>query len=191
MNFASEYVLKKKNLSSFQNKEKIFEPDTNVISATFDHLIESKNTHAGDAIICSQCSSVLSKYSKISDIKENRRKTWKCEFCNFENTILVQNDEIPNQEEITYLIESNHKVSQNNVALDSAYIIYCIDISGSMSVSTPVQATFSLPTDQRRNDFFRNIDGENHPFQLRPLIRHITRLEVKLLTNFALFFNDF
>lgn len=178
MNFASDYVLTNNNLSSFQKKEKIFQPDTNVISATFDHLIESKNTHAGDAIICSQCSSVLSKYSKILDIKDNRKKIWKCEFCSFENKIFVQIDEIPNQEEITYLIESNHKVSQNNSDLDSTYVIYCIDISGSMSVTTPVQANFSLPTDHRRNEFFRNVASEDFSLQQGPRTRHITRLEV-------------
>lgn len=179
MNFASEYVLSKIRNLNEKNKESFFQPDTNVISATFDHLVDSPNTHAGEAILCSKCSAVLSKHSKLADLNDDKKKLWICEFCNYENKILIHLDEIPSQEEITYLLESNNQTLATNNSFDSTYVVYCIDISGSMSVTTPVNASLNLPTDRRRDERFRNVAGEDFVPNFRSNIKHLTRLEVK------------
>lgn len=189
MNFASEYVLSKQKHTKSEKDEHFFQPDTNVISATFDHLVDTQNTHAGEALYCSKCTAVLSKHSKISDIENDVKKLWTCEFCNFGNVIFVESDEIPNQEEVTYLIESDHKASATNTNSESNYIVYCIDVSGSMSVTTPVQANFSLPTDQRREESFRMFAGNDFSSQSRSRVRHITRLEAKLFLFKLIYFH--
>lgn len=184
MNFASDYVYKKKIDNKEHNQNtglcslSLPEPDTNVISARFDHLVETHNTHAGEPIFCNQCQAVLSKYSKLTDSKENKKKIWVCEFCNFENKIFIEKEEIPINEEATYILETAAEINLNQESKDSNYLIYCIDISGSMSVTTPVNFNFKLPMDNRREEVLRNMAGEYYPQYQQPHVRHITRLEV-------------
>jgi hypothetical protein len=118
------------------------DPDTNVISIKFDNLIDLTNSHTGDPIRCNNCDAILSNCSKIQDPNSlTHKRLWKCEFCNFENNLTIDENEIPKSEEVTFIIEpapmsenSSAKKSSN----ESKYLIYCIDISGSMSVTTPV-----------------------------------------------------
>ena len=136
MNFASEYVLA-------ENKKKGGddggEPDTNVVSVKFNQLIETYQAHAGDPIKCGNCEAILSKISHLSDfsneLQPKNNHIWKCDFCQFENKIYIDKNEIPSQDEITYIIDpAPNKADENNnnltSELDSKYLIYCIDISG-------------------------------------------------------------
>ena len=75
------------------------EPDTNVVSMKFDQLVETCATHAGDPIKCGNCEAILSKISHINQEKEtgsvnDGKKLWKCEFCNFENRIFLDENDI-------------------------------------------------------------------------------------------------
>ncbi|CAF0935328.1 unnamed protein product [Brachionus calyciflorus] len=175
MNFASAFVYARKS-KPFSSDNCLPEPDTNVISAKFDHLVDMYDAHTGEPIFCSQCNAVLSKQSKITSSNDSKKKIWLCEFCNFENKIFIDKEEIPTSEEATYILQSPHDSNETQENSDSNYLIYCIDISGSMSVTTQINADFVLPTDQLREETHRHMAGEFYP-QYRSRVRHITRLE--------------
>ncbi len=143
MYFASDFVLAKHKIrSSEQESIESNEPDTNIVSMKFNQLIETNYAHAGDAIKCFNCEAILSKISKISEEKlVDEKRLWTCEFCNFENRIFIDNNEIPKSHEVSYILEPAAEKSTDSV--DSSYLIYCIDISGSMSVTTEVKIEFS------------------------------------------------
>lgn len=209
MNFASEYVLTEtKNrrrrtadprpshpssatsapsASAANLYEFTSEPDTNVVSMKFDQLVETCATHAGDPIKCGNCEAILSKISHINQEKEtgsvnDGKKLWKCEFCNFENRIFLDENEIPNIEEVTYILEpapskNEDEANSEEELKEAKYLIYCIDISGSMSVTTPVKGNFELPTDKIRRENLQAATGETHMRFNFSGIRHISRLE--------------
>jgi hypothetical protein len=153
MEFASKFVLTNKRTNNNSNKNSRnsdYEPDTNVISAKFNTLAEVENAHTGDPFICIKCDSVLSHISKLNESPDDlaltsstSKKIWKCEFCNFENKITVHSEkELPKRDQVTYLLEppqtppSSSRLTSDE---ESKYLIYCIDISGSMSITTPVR----------------------------------------------------
>ena len=151
MNFASDFVYARKGkakLPEIEKKESAAassfsldddELDTNVVSAKFDCLIETSNAHAGDPVKCQNCEAIFSKISKLSSPNPvNGKRIWQCEFCNFQNQIFIEEEEKPKEDEVTYVLESApDKTIEENV--DNKYLIYCIDISGSMSVTTEVK----------------------------------------------------
>jgi hypothetical protein len=130
--------------SAFHLDASASEPDTNVVSMKFNQLVETCATHAGDPVKCGNCEAILSKISHIDEEKQtgsmnDGKKLWKCEFCNFENRIFLDANEIPNSNEVTYILEPAPSKNETQTELkESKYLIYCIDISGSMSVTTPV-----------------------------------------------------
>lgn len=124
--------------------------------------------------------------SKISNVSKESsldgKKTWTCEFCNFENRIFLDENEIPSSEEVTYILEpaAAREDANESSEQDSKYLIYCIDISGSMSITTEVPGNFELPTDRIRRENLYSATGERHHHYGQ--VRHISRLEVNINT---------
>lgn len=190
MYFASEYVLTEDSKSRRAPQIEActaglpvqeLEPDTNVVSMKFNSLVETHSTHAGDPIKCNHCEAILSKISTVSDESHlDGKRVWKCEFCNFENRIFVDNNEIPSNEEVTYILEPaptrDNELSSLNT--DSKYLIYCIDISGSMSITTQLNRNFELPTDKIRRENLLSATGERSIAPSYSRVKHISRLEV-------------
>lgn len=149
MYFASDYVYGKKRqilnapIAAGISSSQAADTDTNVVSARFDQLVETSMTHAGDYYQCenANCDAVLSKLSKLSEQDPvTKKRTWACEFCNYENKLLIEKEEVPENDTITYIIEPPAaQTTETSSNVDSQYLIYCIDISGSMSVSTKVK----------------------------------------------------
>ena len=134
MYFASEYVLASKAVKNtlVNNvilKEELDEPDTNIVSVKFNQLVETSLAHAGDPVKCDNCEAILSKISVVGNtLALDGKRIWICEFCNFENKIFIEDNEIPREDEVTYIIEP--AVDKKEEITDSKYLIYCIDISG-------------------------------------------------------------
>lgn len=159
------------------------EPDTNVVTIKFDKLMEPSAMQAGDAIKCNNCDAYLSHISKLEEIKiagVDDKQTWKCEFCNFVNNLQIDNEEIPKLNDVTYMLEPAPGVVTAATAADihSEYVVYCIDISGSMSVTTEVRGNFKLPTDNLRDQRAQEMAaGEPFYRQQQRYVRHVSRLE--------------
>jgi hypothetical protein len=161
-------------------------PDTNVVTIKFDKLKDPSVMQAGDSIKCQNCDAYLSCLSKVEVNKEagvgnDDHKLWKfgMKFCNFTNNLQVDNEEIPKIDDVTYMLQPAPGVQNATNAEDihSEYVVYCIDISGSMSVSTKVAGNFRLPTDYIRGQRAEEITDD--PFHVLQAYheRYISRLE--------------
>ena len=71
--------------------------------------------------------------------KESSSQLWKCEFCDTENIVNLEEEEIPKEETLDYILMSPDQVIESDSNLSGAdkdiTIVFCIDISGSMCVT--------------------------------------------------------
>lgn len=83
------------------------------------------------------------------DISQLKFKdVWICEFCGTRNEVEITKQEVSSEEEVTYLItppSTPSWSSQVGAKLsfsegDDEFIVFCIDTSGSMSVTTEVRS---------------------------------------------------
>ena len=64
---------------------------------------------------------------------KNNESLWACEFCAYPNIIRIEKEEIPQTDDIFYMLESEHeKIASEN---DST-MIFCVDVSGSMNTTS-------------------------------------------------------
>ena len=93
----------------------------------------------GDAEFCATCKGVFNKTSVI--VKEGEQQFWTCEFCNTKNEVHIEDEEVPAENEVTYILEAaaqvenaeEEKKETGEVKSDKISVVFCIDISGSMS----------------------------------------------------------
>eukprot|EP01114_Cavostelium_apophysatum_P023522 TRINITY_DN888_c0_g1_i2.p1 TRINITY_DN888_c0_g1~~TRINITY_DN888_c0_g1_i2.p1 ORF type:complete len:545 (+),score=140.04 TRINITY_DN888_c0_g1_i2:103-1737(+) len=116
-------------------KKRVRQADTNVISIQFGNLLEGAHISTGDPIFCTQCNANFNVHSKING------NVWKCEFCDKENEVKVDAEEVPKVDTVDYIVGS---VAQAKISEDSNTVIFCIDISGSMCVSYEVAGKFQF-----------------------------------------------
>jgi hypothetical protein len=64
----------------------------------------------GDPVICEKCKAVLNKDSVLKPIMGKESRLWKCEFCYYENEIFIDDEEIPKNNEVNYLVEAAAQV---------------------------------------------------------------------------------
>jgi hypothetical protein len=135
-----------------KEQKKVRKTDSNIIAVKFDELTISNETFAGETKHCSQCSAILSMHSLSNITTESVTNIliWKCEFCDHINKLESTNiNEIPKQEDVTYLIEPAPPVPTTTTneptlvntkdikSTDDNFLTYCIDISGSMDTQIP------------------------------------------------------
>ena len=66
---------------------------------------------------------------------------WKCEYCGTENKVDISQDEIPKGHQVTFMMAPPPVLTGGAVAgcsMEDSVVVFCIDISGSMCVTTPV-----------------------------------------------------
>ncbi|EAS02966.1 Sec23/Sec24 trunk domain protein (macronuclear) [Tetrahymena thermophila SB210] len=131
-----------------------------------------QNLQMGDPIFCKGCKAVLSKISKLEEnkkkeegekveieeeenkdnkqeqqqikeeLEENGNMIWNCEFCKTKNVINIEREELPQQEDVIYMVQSvNMRNVQENAQNfeEENTIVFVIDVSGSMSVTAPIK----------------------------------------------------
>jgi hypothetical protein len=154
MNFSSKYIFKnntkpihtnpqgESNISLLKNPYFDYEPNTNVLTIKFSKLKEKSSMQTGDAIKCQNCEAYLSQISKLEVVSNpdgsiiDGQKLWKCEFCNYKNNLKIDDEEIPTSDDVVYMLQPAPGIQCKTVAIDhSEYVVYCIDVSGSMSTS--------------------------------------------------------
>eukprot|EP00727_Mastigamoeba_balamuthi_P004470 m51a1_g14020 hypothetical protein (541) ;mRNA; r:1106547-1108458 len=119
---------------------------TNVASVLAGPSVSSAPVPAitGDPIVCKNehCRAVLSR-SDSSRLRRDPsgRQVWRCQLCATENQVNVEKEELPTTDVVEYVIQPPQSSSS---ALPST-VIFCIDVSGSMCVTT------ELPS-RRRED---------------------------------------
>ena len=128
-----------------ENKKEIYnkETDVNIVGIEYQKILEKEFSLNEKPIKCSKCNAVLNMFSNINLI-ENDKYKWECEFCKNVNQIELNKDSIPLTKAIDYIIEKpkeieTPKIGEKKVNLDDdTSLIFCFDISGSMSQSYDV-----------------------------------------------------
>lgn len=132
-------------------QRRIRKADSNIIAVKFDELVLTNQMFAGEPIKCKKCDAIMSNLSRQSINLE--KKIWKCEFCFEENDIskIESLEQIPNVDDVTFLLEPEPKkvselistekadLSDKVKSTDNNYLMYCIDISGSMDTNIPIK----------------------------------------------------
>ena len=85
-------------------REYVQEFDTNVFQVALDCLGNEGEVATGDATICSTCAGVFSKFSSI--VMEEGQQIWNCEYCNTRNEVMIDDEEVPKNNEVTYMVEA-------------------------------------------------------------------------------------
>ena len=123
--------------------------DTNVFEVKLSCLAEQGEMATGDAEMCTKCQAVFNQHSVLTE--QDGDQTWKCEFCNHANEVMIGEEEIPSAPAMTYLLEAAAQVQDaaagGNAAQDIS-VIFCMDISGSMCVTQPVKGNHKLKGDK-------------------------------------------
>ena len=70
-------------------------------------------------------------------------QTWLCEFCGQPNKVDVEKEEIPSESDVTFMLvpaaaTTAAPTGADGSTEDKSMIVFCVDISGSMCVTTEV-----------------------------------------------------
>lgn len=137
------------------------EVDTNVLCFDLSILKNKSEIATGDAVFCTKCKAMLNSHSNIEKAPETGDQIWGCEFCGNNNKIILEDEEIPKVDELTYVIESAQQAMDKKGGSQDITIMFCIDISGSMCVTQPVSGKLSLKYDKvnKLKDLMKFSDG--------------------------------
>ena len=108
-------------------------------------LASQKEVATGDADLCQVCKGVFSKLSNLTT--EGGQQIWQCEFCNQKNEVMIDDEEVPKTNEVTYLIEAPAQVQEKKMSGQDISVIFCLDISGSMCVSQAIEGKHKIKGD--------------------------------------------
>lgn len=165
--------------SSDRSKKRVFRcADTNVVTMRFNTLKTPSAMHAGEVVTCSRCQAILSHISKIEE--NGLDKVWVCEFCDHRNVVDVEEEEKPSADDVTFLVEPSLSTTASGPSgRDESLVIFCVDISGSMCVTSEVAGYMELRGGstlrrmQRMNDTY---EDQYLPSQRRD-VTYISRLQ--------------
>lgn len=130
-------------------KFKIRKADTNILAVKFDDLILSVDMLNYIPIACKLCGAYMSHLSDKSIEKIFDTVLWICEFCSSTNDVTTQykdSESLMKLKDVTYLLETkavNNSVNETdylqNGIINANYLLFCIDVSRSMSSLIPVK----------------------------------------------------
>jgi len=106
--------------------------NTNVISIDLGKLAQEADLLTGDPNFCRGCEAIYNSTSKTVQGNEGE-SIWQCEFCDHVNIIHLEKEEIPTKDTCDYMLEPPKEKTKLTT---STTIVFCIDISGSMCVTT-------------------------------------------------------
>jgi hypothetical protein len=139
----------RKQLGRKKNKYQV-EVDTNIFEIGLDCLKKNAEMATGDAEFCEGCKAVFNMKSVLT--VQNDQQVWKCEFCNHENKVMLDEEEKPKTDEVTYLLEAASQVESKKMAGQDISVVFCLDVSGSMCVTEPIKGKHTIKGDRRQRD---------------------------------------
>ncbi|XP_062584325.1 circularly permutated Ras protein 1-like isoform X2 [Saccostrea cucullata] len=163
--------------------------DTNVILVSMKDLDQMDNIATGDPVYCDGCQVVL---SCISETQQDEDKLlWNCEFCGHKNVSTeVRKEEIPKSDTIDYALSGPEEQAATGTETDkmeatkpattgSGYVVYCLDISGSMGGITQLP---ELQAEWKKQRDGEHASGSNSVTRLQAiqeaLLRQLERLHL-------------
>ncbi len=85
------------------------ETDTNIFQVSMACLKNNAELATGDPEFCKTCNAVFNSESVIKKnlvMGKDPEQIWQCEFCNTENKVCFEDEELPKHSEINYLLEA-------------------------------------------------------------------------------------
>ena len=74
---------------------------------------------------------------------------WSCEFCNYRNEVQIEDEELPQSSDVTYILEAAAQIENAEeekkgaeaveAKSDKISVVFCIDISGSMATENRLE----------------------------------------------------
>ncbi len=125
-------------------------PTPNVVCVSMAGLAKpTEQLMTGEAVYCEGCRAIFNEKSVVIN------NTWTCEFCDHANSVQLEDFEKPEKSNTEFIIEKPnvqmdnsallHEISEQNRKNDESMVIFCVDISGSMSTNTPVTGEVNFP----------------------------------------------
>lgn len=150
-----------KKSSSKSKKRHRQEVDTNVIAFNLSVLKDKTEIATGDAVVCGKCKAMFNVHSQLAKDPLTNEQMWTCEFCNNPNKVSIEEEEMPKSDSLTYVIESAQQSMMKKGGGDDITLMFCIDISGSMCVTQPVQGKLDLKYNKvkKLQDLLKFSDG--------------------------------
>jgi hypothetical protein len=144
-------------------------------------LKDSSELATGDPVFCKSCQAVFNKYSKAEEVKDVGQ-IWNCEFCLAKNEVNIEPEECPKTEAVNYILEAAAQVHDKKGMgkPQDISVVFCVDISGSMCVSTPVAGNHRLKGDRIRDlkaDLMKFGDGSDQRLQGDHGMTYVSRLQ--------------
>jgi len=128
----------------------VVEVDTNIMKVPLSVLKNVSEVASGDPELCKACQAVFNKDSVLKPIMGKEDQVWLCEFCNTENTVFIDQEEIPKALEVNYLVEAAAQVMDKKLGgSQDISNIFCMDISGSMCVSEAIDGKHNILGDNK------------------------------------------
>ena len=175
-----------------KKKVKHTRTNVNICKISMADLSEQKELMTGDPVFCKHCGVILNSQSKLDKKQPKQQKYeplvpappihpmleefayenhqedgenyWKCEFCFGINKIDIEEEEIPKSSSMEYTVipapNSNEKDEENQIKQSN--IIFCIDISGSMCVTSELNSKINLKGLQKREERNKKIRQEQN-----------------------------
>jgi hypothetical protein len=135
--------------------------DSNVVAIRMSCLQEAGQIATGDAVLCSSCRGALNVTSKLEQVSE-AVQMWTCEFCEQVNEVYVEPEEFPSNSAVDYLLMSADLAADAHLGgvdpTSDISVIFCIDTSGSMCVTQPVQGEIKLKVKQPKIEGLDDFD---------------------------------
>ncbi len=166
---------KKKEVLKRRGRRIKEEIDTNVVAIDFKILEQDAQLAAGEPQICEECNALFSVHSKLEDkdvkmeegkeeLSDDDDQLWICEYCSHRNVVNLEKPEIPTADTINYILEPAKVKKEDSVEQSN---IFCLDISGSMCVSQPINGKMKIKGDHSNelNDFKKFGDGSDQFMQ--------------------------
>uniref|UniRef100_H3BFI5 Sec23/Sec24 trunk domain-containing protein n=1 Tax=Latimeria chalumnae TaxID=7897 RepID=H3BFI5_LATCH len=114
--------------------------NVNVVSINLGKLVDITNVSAVQPstilpYFCNRCSAAMSIISKTQ--RHQKDIVWICEFCEQMNLVSRWFSSVPLKTDMTYVSTSDNK---DYVNMDDSLIVFCVDISGSMCVTSELES---------------------------------------------------
>jgi hypothetical protein len=137
------------------------EVDTNVLSLNLSVLKDQTQIATGDPVPCAQCKAIFNMHSKLEKDSTTQKQRWGCEFCGHSNEVMIEEEELPKSDELTYVLESAQQAMIKKGGGEDVSLVFCIDVSGSMCVTQPIAGhqTFKYDKAQKMKDLMKFSDG--------------------------------
>jgi len=158
--------------------------NVNICTLTMANLAEEKEGLTGDPVFCKNCGVLFNSKSKLSKAKPKKRGAnlvaappihpaleefaeqeqpkksedgasyWACEFCMEANIVDIEPEEIPKTLCYDYTLVPAPTVDDSE---NYSNIVFCVDVSGSMCVTSELPSKLNLKGLQKREERVRKI----------------------------------